>query len=254
MAIFHSKRRPTLLAWAPRPVLSHTSPTEIYVETCHEIGNQQTSLELCPPPHAVADAGELPDPANHVTRTKSSRRAITPSACASLAAPPSWSHALPRACTVVDVSSSECPSLSTTGEVKSELFSSRTPSLDRTSARTRRGPKTQAILFNNQQRKRFAEGALLNPRCSAVEKQVLYDIYSRQAQAALVTAADLQVAERHAGACEDGESFAEPPTSDDQAILRDGEIEPVLSGSADTLKSIECQLGTLLADGESSSE
>jgi hypothetical protein len=87
-----------------------------------------------------------------------------------------------------------------------------------------------------------------------VEKQVLYAIYSRQAQAALVTAADLQVARRLGGDCEDGESFAEPPTADDQAILPDGEMEPVLSGTADTLESIECQLGTLLADDESSSE
>jgi hypothetical protein len=144
--------------------------------------------------------------------------------------------------------------MSSTGEDKSELFSSRTPPLDRTSARTRRGPKTQAILFNNEQRKRFAEGALLHPRCSAVEKQVLYDIYSRQAQAASVTAADLQVAKILGGDCENGESFAEPPTSDDQAILPDGEIEPVLSGTADTLKTIDCQLGTLLADEESDSE
>jgi hypothetical protein len=130
--------------------------------------------------------------------------------------------------------------MSSTGEDKSELFSSRTPPLDRTSARTRRGPKTQAILFNNEQRKRFAEGALLHPRCSA--------------QAASVTAADLQVAKILGGDCENGESFAEPPTSDDQAILPDGEIEPVLSGTADTLKTIDCQLGTLLADEESDSE
>jgi hypothetical protein len=86
-----------------------------------------------------------------------------------------------------------------------------------------------------------------------VEKQVLYDIYSRQAQAASVTAADLQVAKRLGGDCEDGESFAEPPTSDDQAIFPEGELEPVLSGTADTLESIDCQLGTLLADEESSS-
>jgi hypothetical protein len=113
---------------------------------------------------------------------------------------------------------------------------------------------TQAILFNKQQKKRFAEGALLHPRCSAVEKQILYAIHSRQAQAAPGTAADLQVAERQGGDCEDGESFAEPQTSDDQAIIPDGEMEPVLSGTADTLESIECQLGTLLADDESSSE
>jgi hypothetical protein len=113
---------------------------------------------------------------------------------------------------------------------------------------------TQAILFNKQQKKRFAERALLHPRCSAVEKQILYAIYSRQAQAASVTAANLKVAERHGGDCEDVESFAEPPTSDDQTILPDGEMEPVLSGMADTLESIECQLGTLLADDESSSE
>jgi hypothetical protein len=68
-----------------------------------------------------------------------------------------------------------------------------------------------------------------------------------------VTAADLKVAEIQGDDCEDVESFAEPPTSDDQATLPDGEIEPVLSGTADTLESIECQLGTLLADDESSS-
>jgi hypothetical protein len=37
------------------------------------------------------------------------------------------------------------------------------------------------------------------PRWSAVGKKVLHDIYSRQAQAAYVTAADLQAAERHGG-------------------------------------------------------
>jgi hypothetical protein len=37
---------------------------------------------------------------------------------------------------------------------------------------------TQAILFNKHQKKRFAEEALLHPRCSAVEKQILYAIYS----------------------------------------------------------------------------
>jgi hypothetical protein len=98
---------------------------------------------------------------------------------------------------------------------------------------------TQAIHFNKQQKKRFAEGALLHPRCSAVENQILYAIYSRQAQAASVTAATLQVAERQGSDCEDFESFAEPPTSDDQAILPDGEMEPVLSGTTDTLESIE---------------
>jgi hypothetical protein len=38
--------------------------------------------------------------------------------------------------------------------------------------------------------------------------------------------------------------------------MADGEMEPVLSGAADTLESIqfECQLGTLLADDERSSE
>jgi hypothetical protein len=144
--------------------------------------------------------------------------------------------------------------MSLPGSGKSGLFSSRVPSLDRTSVRTRRSPTTQAILFNNHQKKRFAGVALLHPRCSAVEKQVLHAIYSRQAQAASVTAADLQVAERLGGDCEDGESFAEPPTSDDQAIFPDGELEAVLSGTADTLESVDCQLGTLLADEESSSE
>jgi hypothetical protein len=113
---------------------------------------------------------------------------------------------------------------------------------------------TQAMLFHKHQKKRFAEGALLHPRCSEVEKQILYAIYRRQAQAASVTAADLQVAERQNCDCEDIESFAEPPTSDDQAILPDGELEPVLSGTADTLESIECQLGTLLADDANSFE
>jgi hypothetical protein len=87
-----------------------------------------------------------------------------------------------------------------------------------------------------------------------VEEKILYAIYSWQAQTASVTAADLQVAERQGGDCEDVESFAEPQTSDDQAILPDGEMEPLLSGTADTLESIECQLGTLLVDDENSSE
>jgi hypothetical protein len=69
-----------------------------------------------------------------------------------------------------------------------------------------------------------------------------------------VTAADLQMAERQGGDCEDVVSFAEPPTSDDQAILPDEEMKPVLFGTADTLESVECQLGTLLADDESCSE
>jgi hypothetical protein len=112
----------------------------------------------------------------------------------------------------------------------------------------------QAILFNKQQKKRFAEGALLRPRCLAVEKQILYAIYSREAQAASVTAADLQVAERQGGDCEYVESLAENPTSDDQDILSDGEMKPLLSGTPDTLERIECQLSTLLADDESSSE
>jgi hypothetical protein len=34
--------------------------------------------------------------------------------------------------------------------------------------------------------------------------------------------ADLQLAERHGGDCEDVEASAEPPTSDDQSILPDG--------------------------------
>jgi hypothetical protein len=87
-----------------------------------------------------------------------------------------------------------------------------------------------------------------------VVKQILYAIYSRQEKAASVTAADLQMAERQGGDCEDVELFAEPPTSNDQAKLPDEEMEPVLSGTADTLESIACQLGTLLADDESSSE
>jgi hypothetical protein len=36
----------------------------------------------------------------------------------------------------------------------------------------------QAIHFKKHQKKRFAEGALLDPRCSAVEKQILYALYS----------------------------------------------------------------------------
>jgi hypothetical protein len=113
---------------------------------------------------------------------------------------------------------------------------------------------TQSILFNKHQKKRFAEGALLHPRCSAVEKQIMHAVYSRQGRNAPVTAVDLQVAERQGGDCEDVDSFAEPPTSDNQVALPDGEMEPVLSGTADTFESIECQLGILLADEESSFE
>jgi hypothetical protein len=40
-----------------------------------------------------------------------------------------------------------------------------------------------------------------HPRSSSVEKQVQYANYSRQAQAASVTAADLRFAERHGGDC-----------------------------------------------------
>jgi hypothetical protein len=91
------------------------------------------------------------------------------------------------------------------------------------------------------------------PRRSAVEKQVLYLIYIRQAQAATVTAADLQLAERHGGDCEDVEAPAEPPTSDDQSILPNGEMEPVLSGTTDTLERIDCDMGILLSkDGNGS--
>jgi hypothetical protein len=78
-------------------------------------------------------------------------------------------------------------------------------------------------------------------RCSSVEKQVLYAIYSRQALAASVTAADLRCAERHGGDCGDVEASAEPPTSDDLSIFPYGEIEPVLSGTADTFERIECE-------------
>jgi hypothetical protein len=69
-----------------------------------------------------------------------------------------------------------------------------------------------------------------------------------------VTVADLQVAERHGGDREDAEPFAEPPTSDDQSILSNEEMEPVLSSTADILESIACQLGVLLADEESGCE
>jgi hypothetical protein len=52
-----------------------------------------------------------------------------------------------------------------------------------------------------------------HPRCSEVAKQVLYANYSwRQAKAASVTAADMQLADRHGGDCKDVEAFAEPPT------------------------------------------
>jgi hypothetical protein len=68
-----------------------------------------------------------------------------------------------------------------------------------------------------------------------------------------VTAADLQVAEGYGGDCDDVEASAEPPTSDDQSIFPNGEMEPVLSGMTDTLERIECELGILLADEESSS-
>jgi hypothetical protein len=63
---------------------------------------------------------------------------------------------------------------------------------------------------------------LLHSRRSAMEIQVLYAIYSRQAQAASVIAADLQLAERPAG--EDVEAFGEPQISDDHSILANGEI------------------------------
>jgi hypothetical protein len=68
-----------------------------------------------------------------------------------------------------------------------------------------------------------------HPRRSAVEKQVVYATYSGQAKAASVIAADLPLAERHGGDCDDVTAFAEPPTSEDL-------------------------LGILLADDESSSE
>jgi hypothetical protein len=69
-----------------------------------------------------------------------------------------------------------------------------------------------------------------------------------------VTAVNLQVEERQGGDCEDVDSFPEPPTSDNQVALPDGEMEPVLPGTADTFESIECQLGILLAEEESSFE
>jgi hypothetical protein len=87
-----------------------------------------------------------------------------------------------------------------------------------------------------------------------VEKQVTYAIYSSQAQAASVRAADLQLAERHGGDYEDVESFVEPPMSDDQSIFPRGDMNLVLSGMADILENIACQMGILLADEESSSE
>jgi hypothetical protein len=47
---------------------------------------------------------------------------------------------------------------------------------------------------------------------------------------------------------------SEPPASDDESILPSGEMEPVVSGTVGTLKSIEYAMGTLLADEERSSE
>jgi hypothetical protein len=69
-------------------------------------------------------------------------------------------------------------------------------------------------------------------------------IYSRQSQAASVAADDLHVAERHGVDCEYA-SFAEPPS--DLFILPSGDVEPVVSGTADNLRNIACQLGILLA-------
>jgi hypothetical protein len=69
-----------------------------------------------------------------------------------------------------------------------------------------------------------------HPHRSAVEKKVLYAIYSMQGQGASVTAADLQVAEKHRGDSEDVESFAEPPTSDGQSMIPSAEMERVLLG------------------------
>jgi hypothetical protein len=78
------------------------------------------------------------------------------------------------------------------------------------------------------------------PAAQRWRKQIIHAIYSRQAQAASVTAADLQLAERHGGDCEDVEAPAEPPTSDDRSILPTGEMEHELSGTTDTLERIEC--------------
>jgi hypothetical protein len=78
-----------------------------------------------------------------------------------------------------------------------------------------------------------------------VEKQVTYAIYSSQPQAASVRAAGLQLAERHGGDCEDVESFVERPMSDDQSILLPrGDMNLVLSGMADTLENIACQMAS----------
>jgi hypothetical protein len=60
--------------------------------------------------------------------------------------------------------------------------------------------------------------------------------------------------ERRGAACEEVESFSEVPTSDNQSTLPNREMEPVLSGTADTLESIERELDILLADEERSSE
>jgi hypothetical protein len=97
-------------------------------------------------------------------------------------------------------------------------------------------------------------GLCYTPCCSEIEKNVLYAIYSRQAQDASLTAADRQLVERRGGDCEYVEPFAEPPASDDQSILPVGAMEPGLSGTVDTLESNECESGILLADEERISE
>jgi hypothetical protein len=58
---------------------------------------------------------------------------------------------------------------------------------------------------------------------------------------------------RGVGNCEDVESFAMPPTSD-ELTRPNGDMEYVFSDTADTLKSIARQLGILLADEGSSSD
>jgi hypothetical protein len=68
-----------------------------------------------------------------------------------------------------------------------------------------------------------------HPRLPAVEKHVLYAIYSGQGQAVSVTASDLQLAKRHGGDCEVVEAFAELSTSDDQSLLPNGKMELVIS-------------------------
>jgi hypothetical protein len=89
-------------------------------------------------------------------------------------------------------------------------------------------------------------------RRSAVEKKVLYAIYSR---CPLIGGRRRPaVGGETRGDNEDVDGFAEPPTSDDQSVLPTGEVEPVPFGTAYILESIECKLTILLADKEINSD